>query len=141
VPGDPVTVRASGRAVSGEFVDEATANISFAQGSEVTLFASRIADARQRTMRLTYPDGVIEIDFLARRVRNTTSWPLRQLAMDDPLGESVAAFVASVGGGPETLVRPEEARRALETALLIEESVAQDTGVHVRAPRGIALSA
>ena len=35
----------------------------------------------------------------------------------------VAAFVTAVKGGPSTLVRPEEARRALETALLIEEAL------------------
>jgi predicted dehydrogenase len=141
IPGDPVDVRASGRAVSGAFVDEATANISFGQGSEVTLFASRIADARQRTMRLTYPDGTIEMDFLTRDVRNTTRRVLPPLAMEDPLGESVAAFVASVGGGPDTLVRPEEARRALETALLIEEAVEQGSALGLRTPQGIALIA
>jgi predicted dehydrogenase len=138
IPGDPVDVRASGRAVSGGFVDEATANIRFPNGSDVTLFASRIADARQRSMRMTYDDGVIEMDFLTREVRNTTRRALPPLAMEDPLGESVAAFVDSVAAGGETLVRPEEARRALETALLIEESVEAGQAHGLILPQGIA---
>ena len=76
-------------------------------------------------MRLRYPDGVIEIDFLARKVRNTTGRPLGPLDMEDPLGESVGAFVAAIERGADTLVRPQEARRALASALLIEEAFAQ----------------
>jgi predicted dehydrogenase len=122
IPGEPIHAHASARAMRGAHADEATAHVYFPEGREVRLFASRIADARRRTMRLTYPDGMIEIDFLTRSVRNTTPQELPPLDMEDPLGDSVASFVASVAGGPETLVRPEEARRALETALLIEEA-------------------
>ena len=75
IPGDPIRVHASARAVRGAHADEATAHLYFPEGREVRLFASRIADARRRTMRLTYPDGVIEIDFLTRAVRNTTRRP------------------------------------------------------------------
>ena len=65
----------------------------------------------------------LEINFLTRKVTNTTLRPLQPLELHDPLGESVAAFVTAVRGGPSTLVRPEEARRALETALLIEDAL------------------
>jgi predicted dehydrogenase len=140
IPGAPRDVRASGRVFAGRHFDEVTANIRFEQGSDVTLFSSRIAGARQRSMRLVYPDGAIEIDFLTRTVTNTTARELPSLAMDDPLGESVASFVASVSGGPEALVRPEEARRALETALMIED--AAEAGARaIRAPEGVALIA
>ena len=74
-------------------------------------------------------------------MRNTTPRELPPLDMDDPLGDSVAAFVASVAGGPEALVRPEEARRALETALLIESAVFTLGARATRAPEGIALIA
>jgi predicted dehydrogenase len=129
IPGEPQSIRAVSRAVRGAHADEATAHVSFPGGREVRLFASRIAETRQRTMRLTYPDGAIEIDFLTRAVSNTTAYDLPPLDMNDPLGDSVAAFVASVAGGPEALVRPEEARRALETALMIEEAFAPGTRV------------
>jgi selenophosphate synthase len=75
-------------------------------------------------MRAVYTDGTIEIDFMTRIVRNTTSRSLKPLVLDDPLGESVASFVNSVQLGAATLVRPEEARRALETALQIDEAYA-----------------
>ena len=60
-----------------------------------------------------------------RKVRNTTPRDLKPLQFDDPLGASVAAFVEAVRGSSTTLVRPEEARHALETALMIEESADQ----------------
>ncbi len=69
-----------------------------------------------------YQDGVIEIDFLTRKISNTTPRPLKPLEMGDPLAESVASFVRSVRHGAAPLVRPQEARRALETALMIDDA-------------------
>jgi predicted dehydrogenase len=123
VPGAPLAVRSYGRSVHGLFADEVTADLTFENGAQVELVANRAADLRQRFMRVVYPDGEIEIDFLTRKVTNTTARPLQALELHDPLGESVAAFVTAVQGGPSTLVRPEEARRALETALLIEDAL------------------
>jgi predicted dehydrogenase len=57
-------------------------------------------------------------------VKNTTAHKLKPLEIVDPLGESVAAFVDAVRLGKPALVRPEEARRALETALLIDQAAA-----------------
>ena len=58
---------------------------------------------------------------------------LQPLEMGDPLGESVAAFVAAVQGGAEPLVQPEQAAQALETALLIEEAAEASMPAAVRA--------
>ena len=143
VPGELSDVRASGRALRGEFADEMTANLRFRNGCDVRLFASRIAEARERSMRLVYSDGVIEFDFLTREVKNTTDRVLKPLDLSDPLGAAIGSFVSAVEGGSRTLVRPEEARRALETALLIEETAALGVPAarKVRAPMGVALSA
>jgi hypothetical protein len=65
---------------------------------------------------------VVEIDFLTRHIVNTTPRPLGLLEMGDPLGESVAGFVAAAKAGTDALVTPEQASQALETALLIEEA-------------------
>ena len=108
------------------------ANLTFENGAQVELIANRAADLRQRFMRVVYPDGEIEIDFLTREVTNTTARPLQALELHDPLGESVAAFVTAVRGGPSTLVRPEEARRALETALLIEDALVPAAEIPVK---------
>jgi predicted dehydrogenase len=124
IPGGVADVRASGRASHGRLADEVKAHVVFENGSTASLLASRICDKRSRGMRAVYPDGVIEIDFIARTVKNTTARPLRDLDLADPLGESVASFVRAARLGASALVRPEEARRALETALLIDEAAA-----------------
>jgi predicted ATP-grasp superfamily ATP-dependent carboligase len=89
----------------------------------VELVANRAADVRRRSMRVVYPDGEIEIDFLTRKVTNTTPRKLQKLELGDPLWESVAAFTTAARAGASSLVRPEEACRALETALLIEDAL------------------
>lgn len=122
VPGEICDVDARSYAGWARRADAISAQLSFENGSRARLTASRVAQTRRRGMRAIYPDGVIEIDFISRIVRNTTRRPLNPLELNDPLGESVEAFVDAVRSGAATLVRPEEARRALETALLIEES-------------------
>jgi predicted dehydrogenase len=124
IPGGVGDVRARGRATHGRLADEVSALVNFENGAQARLVASRISDKRRRGMRAVYADGTIEIDFLTRQVRNTTGRPLNDLELDDPLGESLAAFVNAARMGSAALVRPEEARRALETALLIDEAAA-----------------
>lgn len=124
IPGAVSDVEARGRTVRGRLADEVSALVQFENGAEARLFASRIADQRRRGMRVVYADGAIEVDFVTRKVTNTTSRPLKSLDLDDPLGASVAAFVTAARLGAVALVRPEEARRALETALLIDEAAA-----------------
>lgn len=122
VPDSISAVVARARSVHSRHADEATAQLDFASGTRVRLDASRVAGGRSRGMRVIYDDGLVEVDFISRKVRNTTARSLRPLQFDDPLGASVAAFVDAVQGSSTTLVRPEEARHALETALMIEES-------------------
>ena len=130
VPGAVTAIDAASRSVHGRLPDEVSAKLEFEDGklwlseyaARVELFASRVAEARKRSMRMVYADGAIEIDFLTRTVRNTTGRAIRPLALHDPLGESVAAFVTAVQAGGFALVRPEEARHALETALMIEDA-------------------
>ena len=110
--------------------DEMAAVLTLASGMQVDLFASRMADARKRFMRVTYPDGEIFIDFLTREMTNTTPRKLKALGSvgatadlpcpsTDPLGHGVAQFLASVRQGRPAVIAPREARRALETALMI----------------------
>jgi hypothetical protein len=68
---------------------------------------------------------------------------LQPLNLADPLGAEIASFVSEVQGGPAALVRPEEARRAVETALLIEDAAKRGATAarKVEAPIGVALSA
>jgi predicted dehydrogenase len=122
IPGGLDDVTARGLASRCRHPDDVTANLVFENGSAAKLRASRVSGDRQRGMRAVYPDGVIEIDFMTREISNSTGRTLNPLVLDDPLGESVTAFVDAVRLGADTLVRPEEARRALETALLIDDA-------------------
>ena len=122
VPSPLVNVDARSKALHSVLADEVAASLTFANGTVAHLETSRISESRRRGMRAEYKDGVIEIDFVSRRIRNTTPRPLKALEQGDPLGESVASFVASVRDGATTLVRPEEARQALATALAIDDA-------------------
>jgi len=124
VPPPVVDVEAHGRALHGRLNDEVTAVVTFANGTVARLTTSRISGTRRRGMRAVYDDGVVEIDFVARTMKNTTGRVLSPPHLDDPLGESVQGFVAAAREGADSLVKPEEARRALETALLIEDAAA-----------------
>ena len=122
----PVEVSANGRIAEGPLADEARAGLVFADGMTVRLEASRIAGRRERTMRLEFHSGELEIDFLARRFVDRTPFGLdRNFAESpdgrDPLGASVSAFVAAVRGqAPRPLVTGEEACRALDVALEVD---------------------
>ena len=116
-------VKARGLTQYGPHVDEISAAITFANGTVARLDTSRIAETRKRGLRAVYADGVVEIDFLTREVKNTTPRALAALEMGDPLGESVASFVAAALGGAMPLVQAEQARQALETALRIDDAV------------------
>ena len=124
-------VDARSRMVHGQLADEVSASIGFANGSTAHLETSRISDERRRGMRAKYRDGVVEIDFISRKIRNTTPRPLKPLVTGDPLAELVASFVRSVRHGATPLVRPQQARRALQTALMIDD--AAELGASTRA--------
>jgi predicted dehydrogenase len=131
VPHSVRGVAAHSRAIHGFLADEVSASVNFSNGSVAHLETSRISEARRRGMRAEYRDGVVEIDFITRKIKNSTPRPLKPLEMVDPLAESVQAFVRSVREGAAPLVRPQEARRALQTALMIDD--AADHGPDARA--------
>jgi len=127
----PAEVSARGRTTEGPYADEARAELAFPSGMSVRLQASRIAEQRERTMRIAFPSGELEIDFLARRFVDNTPFGLDSRFAEtpdgkDPLGASVAAFVAAVRGeAPRPLVTGEEAARALDVALEIDRKAGQ----------------
>jgi len=122
VPGEVTEIRAEGLTEYGPHADEVFALLHFANGTVAKLETSRVATERKRGLRAVYADGVVEIDFLSRTVKNTTPRPLGALELGDPLGEAVAGFVAAARAGTDALVTPEQAAQALETALWIEQA-------------------
>jgi len=133
IPGRVRSVQARGRCEKSLLADDVKAAIIFDNGAVARLETSRISDERSRGMRAVYSDGVVEIDFLTRKIANTTPRALNALEVGDPLGESVAAFVEAVRGGKAPLVRPGEARNALSSALLIDEAWERSTRTRTRA--------
>jgi predicted dehydrogenase len=121
IPGQIATVSAVGHGTNA--VDYCSAALDFDNGTFVNLRASRISDEVRRGMKIIYSSGKIEIDFVKRTVINTTPYDIKELNGGDPLGESVANFVMSVKGLLPSMVTAEQARRALNTALMIEEEV------------------
>ncbi len=126
---EPVTAEAEGARGADGVWDQARAEVSFESGFTAILDVSRLADARRRTMRIVYPSGEVEIDFVARTFRNTTPFALNPDFADtpaaaDPLGASVEGFLQAVRGqAPRPVVTVEEATAALDLALAVERAL------------------
>ncbi|MGQ3017010.1 Gfo/Idh/MocA family protein [Phenylobacterium sp.] len=127
---DPVTAEGEGAILRSESWDVARSEVTFDDGFTALFDVSRVAEARRRTMKLVYPSGELEIDFLTREFRNTTGFPLNAdfaetPAAKDTLGTSIEAFLAAVRGeAPRPIVTAAEAIAALDLALAVEQGLA-----------------
>ncbi len=131
-------LKAKERSLPQSRSDEVAVDLVLADGMSVRLFASRMAEARKRFIRIVYPDGEIFIDFLTREMTNTTPRTLNApgsatvggdmpCPSTDPLGHGVAQFIDAARMRREPAIRPQEARRALETALSILNAAREKT--------------
>ena len=128
--GEPVTVEGSGAAVDNGALDLAEAEATFDDGFLCRFRASRVAGARERTMRVVYPSGEVRVDFLTHAFENTTPFALNPgfeetPAGRDKLGASLSAFIAAVRGeAPAPLASALDGARALDLALAVEQAAA-----------------
>jgi predicted dehydrogenase len=126
---EPVTAEGEGAVLRSESWDVARSEVTFDDGFTAQFDVSRVAEARRRTMKLVYPSGELEIDFLTREFRNTTGFALNADFADTPaakdtLGASIEAFLAAVRGeAPRPIVTATEAIRALDLALAAEQGL------------------
>jgi predicted dehydrogenase len=126
---DPVTAEGEGRRVDGVW-DVARSEVSFDDRFTAIFDVTREAAERKRVMRVVYPSGEVEIDFMARSFRNTTPFALDPDFADtpagkDPLAASVEGVLKAVRGeAPRPVVTPEEAIRALDLAIAVEQGLA-----------------
>ena len=110
--------------------DEVSAEVDFDNGFKAIFKASRMAAERERTMRLVYPSGEVNIDLLNQTFENGTPFALnpdyaQADIAKDPLGTSVFRFLDTVRGLRDApLCTGEEALAALHLALAIDEAVA-----------------
>jgi predicted dehydrogenase len=127
-PAEPLAVEAEARTTHGPFLDEVRADVTLGDGSTLILEASRIAEVRERRMRLVYASGEVEIDFLTGAFSNTTPFKLdpnfaETPAGKDRLGASLQAFLDAIRGDRDRpAVTGEEAARALDLALAVEQA-------------------
>jgi len=126
---DPLTVEGEGTVDFSGGWDQARAEVTFNDGFTAIFDSSRMALERKRSMKLVYPSGEVEIDFISRKFRNTTGFPLNAdyadtPAVKDTLATSVAGFLAAVRGeAPRPIVTAQEAIRALDLALAVEQAL------------------
>ena len=110
--------------------DEVAAEVDFDSGFKAVFKASRMAPERERTMRLVYPSGEVNIDLLNQTFDNQTPFALnpdyaQADIAKDPLGTSVFRFLDTVRGlRDKPLCSGEEALAALHLALAVDEAVA-----------------
>ncbi len=129
----PQEIMATQMCEHGPHSDHTETRLGFMQG-EARLAASRMVDTPVRDMRLVYEDGEIHLDFLTRKVTNSTDTPLARdfdqgpeapHAFRDPLGFGTEQFLQSVESGQPPIVTGGHGRRALAMALAIEQAASQ----------------
>jgi predicted dehydrogenase len=129
VGAEPVTAEGEGTVGASGSWDTARSEVTFDSGFTAEFDVSRVAQMRKRKMRIVYPSGHLEIDFLTRDFHNTTGFALNPGFADAPeardtLATSVAAFLAAVRGeAPRPIVDAAEATRALDLALAVEQGL------------------
>lgn len=104
--------------------DKSFANLTYGE-CKVFLGASRIAEASRRVMKITYPSGVVEIDFNAKTLTHTTPFDLNTDFAGDPrakdsLGSATDIFVRAILDNDPVLVTAEEGLIAVKTARQID---------------------
>jgi predicted dehydrogenase len=125
---EPLSAEAEGVSSYSGGWDQVSAEVTFNNGFTANFDASRMAAGRKRTMKLVYPSGELEIDFISREFRNTTGFDLNPDFQEtsgakDPLGASVAGFLACVRGETDRpIVTAAEAVRALDLGLAVEQA-------------------
>ena len=130
-PEEPMSLEADGACVANRTLDRVDVEAQFEDGFIARFRASRVADARERTMRIVYPSGEVKVDFLTRAFTNTTPFPLAADFAEtaggrDGLGASIGAFIAAVRGErPTPLATARDGERALHLALAVEEAMVQ----------------
>jgi len=94
-------VTATGKRVHSDHLDEAMAEFTYANGGIARLIASRASTERRRSMHVVYPSGEISIDFLTRKVENSTPYEIKvdiAAELPDPLGAADEGFYAACLG-------------------------------------------
>lgn len=126
--GEPISVEGETHQVYSNYADAARVEMHFEGGGHVELEASRAETERARTMDITYPDGVLSIDFIAKTLRDTTGYGFNADFANSPLasdslGAAVEYFTRSIMEGAPVFIPGEVGLRALRLALALDEKL------------------
>jgi predicted dehydrogenase len=113
-------------------LDQASAELHFANNGHAKLTASRCAEKRERWMKIEYASGVVEIDFITRRVKNTTRFDIRadvSEILPDPLKAADEAFLAAIQGRAAPVITGGVGARAAAMAEMVENCAMAATAV------------
>lgn len=126
----PQEVRAAGISILSEKVDIANVRLAFPGGCIANLTASRVSTERVRKLRLFQPNEYLSIDYgrqdgVVVSVSAEKQIGFRPLAVakDEPLRLEVESFLDCVTSRTRPVVAGEDACRALEVALAIQQQM------------------
>jgi len=113
--GEPMGVLATGESVQTALIDK----------TKVVIHTSRTAQTPRRSMTLTYPEGVVEIDFNARSLVNKSPFMLNDDFANHPLAKDALKtsdydFFEAILSGKPSVISPKDGMRALDWALQID---------------------
>ena len=131
---EPDRIEAVGVPVISGKLDIANARLTFPNGCVANVTASRVSPTPLRKLRVFQPDAYFSIDFLEQRAAiftrsgppgDVASIQIEPLDLDreDALDQELRAFAIAVRTHGRPPLAPEEAMRALRTALRITEAI------------------
>jgi predicted dehydrogenase len=120
----PIAIEGRASCETGEQPDHSFARLTYS-GLTANLAASRIKKESFRRMQITYPSGIVDIDFNTKTLAHTTPFDLNEnFAEDDIAKDSLAAatdiFIRAVLDGSPVLVSAEDGALAVRTAIAID---------------------
>jgi predicted dehydrogenase len=134
--GDLQNIRAAGISILSQKVDIANVRLEFSDGCIANLTASRVSTERIRKLRLFQPRQYISIDYAKQSgavitVGGAAGFATEQMTVTaaEPLQVQFEAFLNSVKTREKPKLDGRTARRTLEVAAAIIDSIGQHAGV------------
>ena len=123
----PSDVDGESLAVISETPDAARAILRFPNGGVARLEASRVEDKQERIMTITYPSGLVRIDFINKSFDNDTGFDFDAGFASNPiaadsLGAGTDAFIAAILDAAPVPITGREGLEALRVAVKIDET-------------------
>ncbi len=140
-------IRATGIPVLSGRTDIANVRIAFESGCVANLTASRVSAERDRRLRGFFPQSYYSLDYEAQAIKGyrlDTDGGRPEIVADDPhvepaepLRREIEGFLARCRGENGRVADGEQGRRALQTALWINEIIDQDMATRRDAVQGV----